>query len=152
MSIYENLSDFQLKIDSDPVDYGTLAEMQAKGYSSALILSAYKVAAKIMLAENAQLKEVAGTTWNTFPIRTDNQSQQRINDVYTMSKNGLWVDGKMFKFADGVPRQMTLVEIENLTTTVISYVQNIVETEATKIAQIDSATTLAEVDAVDLTF
>ena len=152
MSIYENLSDFQLKIDSDPIDYGTLAEMQAKGYSEALILSAYKVVAKIILAENAYSKEMAGTTWNTYPVNTDRQAQQRINDVYTMAKNGLWVDGKMFKFADGVPRPMTSVEIENLVETVISYVQNIVETEATKIAQIDSATTLAEVDAVDLTF
>ena len=47
---------------------------------------------------------------------------------------------------------MTSVEIENLVETVISYVQNIVETEATKITQIDNATTLTEVDAVDLTF
>jgi hypothetical protein len=146
------IQDYILKIDSDPVDYGTLAEMQAKGYSEALILSAYKVAAKLMIAENAYSKEMAGTTWNTYPVYTDHHAQQRINDVYTMSKNGLWIDGKVFKFADGVPRPMTSVEIEDLTTTVISYVQNIGETEAIKIAQIDSATTLAEVDAINLTF
>lgn len=149
-----SIQDYILKlvIESEPPDYGTLAEMQAKGYSEALILSAYKVVAKIILSENAYSKEMAGTTWNTYPVNTDRQAQQRINDVYTMAKNGLWVDGKMFKFADGVPRPMTSVEIENLTTTVISYVQNIVETEAIKIAQIDSATTLAEVDAINLTF
>lgn len=144
--------DFILKVDSDPVDYGTLAEMQAKGYDESLLLPAYKLGAKIKLTENAQLKEISGTTWNGYPVRTDYQAQQRVNDVFTMAKNGLWVDGKVFKFADGVPRQMTTTDIESLTSAVISFVQGITELEATRISQIDSATSYAEVEAVDLTF
>lgn len=83
-------------------------------------------------------------------MHTDRESQGKITAAFVMAKNGLWVDGSQWKFADGISRPMTATQIQELTQAVITHVQTTYEVEAVKIAQVNAATDFETVDTVDL--
>ena len=130
---------------------GTSAYLLASGLNDAQVLQAAKDWAKRQLANNRYNTEKSGTLWNNFPVATDRESQSKSTAAYIMAKDSLWIDGKVWKFADGVSRAMTTQNILDMAVSVSSHVQACYEAEAAKVASIDACTTLAEVESLDLT-
>lgn len=137
--------------NGDTTYYGTLVQLREKGLSESTLLAAHKRSKLEKLADSRWRKEVSGTVWNTYPVHTDRESQGKITAAFVMAQNGLWVDGSQWKFADGISRPVTAVQIQELTQAVIAHVQGAYEIEAVKINQIITASDFMAVDAVDLT-
>lgn len=115
-------------------------------------LAAAKEAEKAHLAEIRWEHETGGTTWDydgqgtMVAIVTDAPSITKIGDAYTLAKDGYWVDGKKWKFSDGVFRPMTAAQVMSMALTCAMHVQYCFEREAVLSAQIDAATTIQEIE------
>jgi len=56
--------------------------------------------------------EIGGTTWNGFPVATDDRSKTLVSGELNAIALGVRVDGEPFKFADGIPRPLTNAEMQ----------------------------------------
>jgi hypothetical protein len=97
---------------------------------------------------NARLAhEVSGLALNGGTILTDRESQAILTSAYSALKDGL-VDSFDWKTADGTFVTVTLQEVTAMAHAVSNHVQTSFSTERDLVAQIDAATTSAEVAAV----
>lgn len=56
--------------------------------------------------------EVGGTTWNGWPVATDDRSKVLVNGELSAIDMGERKDGEAFKFADGLPRPLTNAQMQ----------------------------------------
>ena len=106
-------------------------------------LSQLKAEALQALAAYRYDLEVAGTTWNGWPVATDRASQSSYNASYAMARDGYWTGGR--KFADGVYRILTAEQVIALSLAVAQYVAGCFAREGELAAQINAATDAAGV-------
>ncbi|TXN30864.1 DUF4376 domain-containing protein [Methylobacterium sp. WL19] len=105
----------------------------------------------VAYAANARWeREVAGTMWNGWPIYTDDRAQIKYLAELAAIEAGVRVDGEPWKFADGLPRPLTNIQMRNLAIAARSYVTSTFKLEFMALAQIaaGTATTTADVDAI----
>jgi hypothetical protein len=112
-------------------------------------LSMAVAAEKQLVAETRYAIEVSGTTFNyreegSIQVATDRESQIKLFATYAMARDGYWVDGSTWKFADGVFRELTAQEAIAVALTVAGYVKVCFAREDELVTQINSATTIEE--------
>lgn len=94
-------------------------------------------------------KEVGGTSWNTWPVHTDRESQGKIVAERLAVSEGERTDPDGWKFADGEFRMVSNADFLSLATAVRDHVKSCFATEAQVLADIAAGTitTTAEIDA-----
>lgn len=94
------------------------------------------------LAELAAIRyahEIAGTAYNGWPVDTSRDSQGKATALYAMAQSGLWRDGQVWKFSDGMARPLTVAQAAELAQAIAAHVQSCFEREAALAAQIRSS-------------
>lgn len=76
--------------------------------------------------------EIAGTTFNGWPIHTDRESQAKIGNAYALARDGYWPAGSGWKFVDGW-RELTVEQIVGCALAVAAHVQTCFAIEAQKV-------------------
>lgn len=105
-----------------------------------------------LIAYEADLRwraEQGGTTWNGWPIHTDDRSQGKYLSELQAITLGVRVDGDPWKFADGLFRPVSNAEFPQLAIAAREHVRTVFGIEAAVLAQIEAGavTTTAEIDA-----
>jgi hypothetical protein len=139
----------QVVLEGTPVyDTNLSCWKQTWETTSEALLSA-KQKEKEYLAEvryNHEIQDVAVSyRESTIYVKADRESQLKLISVYTMAKDGYWVDGNTWKCADSTFREMTSLEMITVALTVSAFVQYCFSREQELCDQIDAATTIEAV-------
>lgn len=134
-----NANDYNQLVMLDGTLKPTLFELQAAE------MDANKAKLKAKVGAKRYAVEVAGInfTYRTVPIpvSTARASQEKIDAARNMVRDSAWVDGSNWKFADGVFRPMTAVEITAMCDAVRTHIKACFENEAVKFAEINATGT-----------
>ena len=125
-----------------------LDQVQAKPTEAEILAADSQVSAK-GLKDKVSAKryevEVAGINFTyrtaTVPVSTTRPSQEKIDSARNMVRDNAWVDNSNWKFADGVFRPMTAVEITAMCDAVRTHIKACFDNEATKFAEINATGT-----------
>lgn len=97
------------------------------------------------VASDRYAAEVSGTVWEGQLVRTDREARTALYQRST------WAEGSAWKFADGTLMALSSVQFEALRQAVTDHVQACFDRELALVRQIDEATTVEALDALDLT-
>ena len=84
--------------------------------------------------------EQAGTTWNSFPIHTDDRSQGKYLSELQAITLGVRIDGDPWKFADGIFRPVSNEDFPQLAIAAREHVRTVFGVEAVVLAEIEAGT------------
>jgi len=140
-------------IDASVIDILEIVDgvVQYKSDKDATLLAKAKTLAKNTLASNRFIKEISGMTINGALIHTDRESQAMLNAAYVMATTGNLESGTIWKGADGW-HTLAKADILALSVAVKDFVEALFVAEKAKYDLIEAATTVEEVNAIDLTF
>jgi hypothetical protein len=96
-------------------------------------------------------KEIGGTVWNTYPVHTDRESQNKISAEVLAISLGLRQDGDPWKFKDGEFRPITNAQMTDIANTVRSHIRNVFGKESLVIDKINSKE-ITTTDQIDIIF
>lgn len=114
------------------------------------ILNKAKASAKATLAINRYTKECSGITFNGAEIQTDRESRANFTAKYALANANALENGAKWKAKNGFV-VFTKQNFKDAMSAINTHVDSCFEAEAAKLILIDAATTLTELNAIDLT-
>lgn len=133
---------------ADVIEIVNGAPVYKANYEATLLTKA-KDAAKRNLAANRYNKEIGGLTISGANIHTDRESQALLSAAYSMAVSGQLDNGTTWKTKDGFVT-LSKDEIIAISVTIKNHVEACFVAEKEKYVLIEAATTMAELQAVDL--
>lgn len=118
-------------------------------FDNALFFADAKLTAKNMLYRNRIAKDLNGVVVNGVKIATDEKSQALLGQAYIGAKNGLLENGTSWKTETGYIN-ITKEQIIAIYEAVFNFIKANFENEKAKYEMIEAATTLEELNAIDL--
>lgn len=115
-----------------------------------LMLADKKTQAMETLYQNRLNKDYGGTVIGGIPIYTDRESQALLANAYLAAKNGLLEDGTDWKVGVGTYATITKEQIMALYEGVLAFIKQNYSDEKAKVLAVNACTTLAELEAIDL--
>ena len=142
----------EITIDASVTDILEIVEgvVQYKtGYEETL-LAKEKAIAKEKLAINRYNKECSGITFNGAELQTDRESRANLTAKYALANANALENGAKWKAKNGFV-VFTRQNFKDAMTAINTHVDSCFEAESAKIMLIDAATTMEQLNAIDLT-
>ncbi|WP_186388536.1 DUF4376 domain-containing protein [Stappia sp. TSB10P1A] len=95
--------------------------------------------------------EVGGMEWRGWPVHTDRQSQTKVLAEHVAVTSGSRLDGEPWKFADGLFRELTNADVQDLALAVREHVRASFAIEAAVAAEIEAGVIVTR-EAVEVAF
>ncbi|WP_186389465.1 DUF4376 domain-containing protein [Stappia sp. TSB10P1A] len=95
--------------------------------------------------------EVGGMEWRGWPVHTDRQSQTKVLAEHVAVTSGSRLDGEPWKFADGLFRELTNADVQDLARAVREHVRASFAAEAAVAADIEAGVIVTR-EAVEAAF
>lgn len=118
-------------------------------FDNALFFADAKLAAKNTLYRNRTARDLSGVLINGVKIATDEKSQALLSQAYVGAKNGLLENGTSWKTESGYIN-ITKEQIIAIYEAVFNFIKTNFENEKVKYELIESAATLEELNAIDI--